>query len=150
MKIKKWITNNIGLKLLALILAIVTWFYTNWELVKIKNKEQRAIISMLEYNVISKKIPVQLTIVGTAQQGYRVLTKDITVEPETIVIVGPEKILRDVNIARTMPIDISNYTKDFKMHIPLAPIADGINLKESLVKVNIPIIKKEIDEVTNE
>lgn len=31
---KKWITHNIGLKLIALGLAIITWVYVNGELLK--------------------------------------------------------------------------------------------------------------------
>lgn len=32
--IKKWITHNLGLKLVALGLAIITWIYVNGELLK--------------------------------------------------------------------------------------------------------------------
>jgi YbbR domain-containing protein len=31
---KRWFTNNLGLKLLALLLAIITWIYVNNELIK--------------------------------------------------------------------------------------------------------------------
>lgn len=31
---KKWFTHNLGLKLIALGLAVVTWIYVNGELVK--------------------------------------------------------------------------------------------------------------------
>ena len=31
---KKWFTHNLGLKLLALLLAIITWIYVNNELIK--------------------------------------------------------------------------------------------------------------------
>ncbi len=32
--LKKWITYNLGLKLIALGLAIITWIYVNGELLK--------------------------------------------------------------------------------------------------------------------
>jgi len=32
-----WITNNFWIKILSLVLAIVTWFYVNEELIKEKN-----------------------------------------------------------------------------------------------------------------
>lgn len=32
--IKKWLTHNLGFKLIALLLAIFTWFYVNNELIK--------------------------------------------------------------------------------------------------------------------
>lgn len=31
---KSWLTNNFGLKLIALALAIITWIYVNGELLK--------------------------------------------------------------------------------------------------------------------
>lgn len=31
---RKWLTNNLGLKLIALGLAIITWFYVHGELLK--------------------------------------------------------------------------------------------------------------------
>lgn len=145
MKAKEWITNNFGLKLVSLILAIGTWFYISLELTKLKSEEERAIISMLQYEVISKKLPVQLTIVGEARKDYIVMTDDITIDPETIVVIGPDSILEKVNFARTIPIDISEYTRDVIKEIELAPIAKGITLKHSLVNVHIPIVKKDID-----
>ena len=145
MKAKKWITNNFGLKLVSLILAIATWLYISLELAKLKSEEERAIISMLQYEVISKRLPVQLTIVGKARKDYIVMTDDITIDPEAIVVIGPDSILERVNFARTIPIDISEYTRDIIKEIELAPIAKGITLKHSLVNVHIPIVKKEID-----
>ena len=143
MKVKKWITNNLGLKILSLVLAMATWFYVNSELTKLKNEEGRAIVSMLRYKIISKKLPIQLTIVGEIRKGYKLTIDDITVDPETIVVVGPENILREVNSARTMPLDIGEYTKDVIKQIELAPIAKGIALKDSIVKVYLPILKEE-------
>ena len=143
MRVKEWITNNLGLKVVSLALAIATWSYINLELTKIKNEEERAIISMLHYNIISKKIPIRLTIVGEAREGYELVADAIDFDPDIIVIVGPESILNEVNFARTIPIDISEYTKDIIKQVELAPIARGITLKDSLVDVNIPIIKKQ-------
>jgi len=31
---KKWITNNLGLKVIALGLAVITWIYVSGELIK--------------------------------------------------------------------------------------------------------------------
>ncbi len=143
MRVKKWITNNLGLKVVSLALAIATWSYINLELTKIKNEEERAIISMLQYEIISKKIPIRLTIVGEVREGYELVADAIDFDPDIIVVIGPEKILNEVNFARTIPIDISEYTKDVIKQIELAPIARGITLKDSLVNVNIPIIKKQ-------
>ena len=111
-----------------------------------KSEEERAIINMLQYEVISKKLPIQLTIAGEPSSGYAVMTKDIIVEPQSIVVIGPKKILEGVTAVRTIPIDISEFTKTVSKEIPLAPIARGITLKDDLVKINIPIEKIEMED----
>lgn len=40
--IKKWFTHNLGFKAIALILAIITWFYVNGELNKAKVYQRHA------------------------------------------------------------------------------------------------------------
>lgn len=143
MRARKWIINNLGLKILSLILAIATWFYVNHELRKLKTEEEKAIFSMLHYDVISKRLPIQLTIVGEAREGYEIVTDGITVDPETCVVIGPKNILDKVDLARTLPIDISEHTKDVNRETALAPIAEGLTLKDTFVTVHIPLVKKQ-------
>ena len=145
MKSKKWILNNMGLKVLSLALAVSTWFYINKELEKIKNEEERAIFSMLNYDVVPKKLPVKLTLVGKPPEGYFLDSEKVTVDPENCVVIGPEKILEKTEFARTLPIDISEYTKSVKKKLSLAPIAEGISLKEFSVEVYIPVIKEKVE-----
>ena len=142
MKAKKWITNNLGLKVLSLILAIATWYYIAWELEKAKIEEERAIFSMLHYDVISKKLPIQLIMVGDAVEGYEIIESGVTIDPQVCVVIGPKHILENIESARTVPLDISEYTKAIDAQLSLAPIARGIVLKDDFVKVHIPIVKK--------
>lgn len=142
MRVKKWITNNLGLKILSLILAIVTWFYINEEFTRRKNEEEKAIFSMLHYDVILKKLPIQLTIVGQLSESHEIVTDNISIDPKTCIVIGPKRILDDISFVRTVPIDVSEYTKDINSQIALAPIASGISLQDEFVKVYIPIIKK--------
>ena len=51
MRIKKWVVNNGGLKIISLVLAIATWFYVNQELIKLRSEKEKAIIDMLQYDV---------------------------------------------------------------------------------------------------
>jgi len=141
-KTKQWIINNLGLKILALILAMGTWFYINMELTKVKTEEERAIFSMLHYDVISKKLPIQVTIVGVMRPGFKIDTEGITIDPETCVVIGPKNMLDDVDIARTVPVDISEYTQDIIKDLELAPIAKGLELKNYFVKIYIPIARE--------
>lgn len=146
MRVKRWITNNIGLKIISLVLAIVTWFYISLELEKIKSEEEQSIINMLNYEVVSKKLPVQLTIVGEARENCKVVMDKVIIEPATIIVIGPDSILSKVNFVRTVPVDISEYTQDVVREVELAPIAEGLNLKHGLVRVRIPIVKEQKEE----
>lgn len=142
MRVNKWITNNLGLKIFSLILAVATWCYVNRELTRLKTEEERTIFSMLQYEVISKKLPIQLTLIGNVKEGYEIIKNSITIDPESCVVIGPENILADINFARTVPIDVSEYTKDIDKQVALAPIARGITLKDNFVKIYIPLVKK--------
>lgn len=142
MRVKTWIVNNIGLKILSLLLAIATWFYVYQELAKLKSEKEKAIIDMLQYDVVTKRLPVQLTLVGELKSEYEIKTDGITIDPAYCVVIGPEIILQDVKTARTVPINLNEYTKDINREVLLAPIAEGISLKDFSVKVYIPILKK--------
>jgi len=54
-----WIINNFWIKILSLILAIVTWFYVNEELIKEKQMTKQlyksSIISQIQYPSYEKK-----------------------------------------------------------------------------------------------
>jgi YbbR domain-containing protein len=142
MRAKKWITNNLGLKILSLILAIGTWFYVNHELTRIKNEGEKAIVNMLRYDVILKRLPIQLTVVGEVKEGYEIVTDSITIDPKTCIVIGPKNILNEVSFARTMPVDVTGCAKDIDEQVALAPIATGIALKDNFVKVYIPIVQE--------
>lgn len=148
MRAKKWITNNLGLKVLSLILAITTWYYIAWELAKTKYEEEEAIFSILHYDVISKKLPIQLSLVGDLEEGYEIITNDVRIDPQFCVVIGPKRILENIDSTRTVPLNISEHTKDIDTQLSLAPIAKGINLKDYFVKVHIPIVKIVTKEAT--
>ncbi|MBL7072026.1 MAG: YbbR-like domain-containing protein [Candidatus Omnitrophica bacterium] len=149
MKANKLVINNLGLKILSLILAIGTWFYINMELTNVKIEEEKAIFSMLHYDVVSKKLPIQLTIVGKVRSGYKVDTEGITIDPEICAVIGPKNMLENVEIARTIPVDISEYTQNITKDLALAPIAKGMELKNYFVKVFIPILKEAGKDINN-
>lgn len=137
------IGNNLGLKAISLALAVATWFYVEWTLAKIKKEKETAITSMLQYEVISKRLPVELTIAGTVAGDYEIIKEGISINPPSIVVVGPKALLEDIDTLKTVPIDISEFTKEVKRAIFLAPMSNGLVLKELSVDVTVPIRKKE-------
>ena len=142
-KLRRLITHNFWLKVLSLALAIVTWLYVTWQLGKAKREQETALFSMIHYDIILRALPIEVTIAGKPKDGYEVKEKGITIEPKECLIVGPKNILTDVKTAKTLPLDISGYSKDLDKRVSLAPLAGGIISQDEFIKVHIPIVKKE-------
>lgn len=140
---KNIITNNLGLKLLALFLAIITWFYIVVELQKGVVEEVGVFQRIFPYRVLSKPIPIKLNLVGEPPKGYVVDYDNIAIVPSKFIMVGPKSFLKKISSAITQPIDISEHTKTVVKDVSITPPAPGIAIKDKFIKVTIPIIKPE-------
>ena len=138
---KTAIFNNSGLKILALFLAIVTWYYIVTELHKGTIEERKALQSIFPYSMISKQLPIKLDLVGEPQKGYMVIKGEIVIEPSNCVMVGPKSILGKLTSVKTQPIDISGHSRMIKKEVTISAPAKGITMKEKFIKVAIPIAK---------
>lgn len=135
------ILNNWGLKLLALFLAMVTWYYIVVELQKGAVEEREALQSILPYRVYSKELPIKLNLIGEPPNGYMIDYDNLLLEPSKFVIVGPKSILKKLISVKTRPIDISEHTKTFKKAVSIVMPAKGITIKDKFINVTIPITK---------
>ena len=141
---KNIILNNITLKLLALIIAVITWFYIVVELHKGNVEEKEVLQRMLpQYHMIAKNLPVKLNLVGEPGKGYTIQYDKIKIDPSLCIIVGPRTVLSRLNSINTQPIDITEYKKTFTKSISVEYPVKGIEIKEKFIKVFIPIIKME-------
>ena len=140
MKLKKVLLNNIGLKLLALLLAFVTWFYIG-EATKVAPQKTvlQRIFSPAYYS--SKKLYIKPIFVGSVPRGYEFVETDVNVMPEFIVVLGPSNILSEKEFIYTKPIDLSEHTKTRTVDIELKSISPSIKLQETNVQVYLPIKK---------
>lgn len=110
--LKKWFLNNLGLKVLSLILAIILWFYIGGELGQGRNIQERVV----------RGIPVKVLepLSGLGQHPFQ-----IKIVPERIDLVlrGPK-----VDIDRLAPgelvafVDISNLEVDRRYQLPVRVI----------------------------
>ena len=139
MSIKKFFLNNIGLKLISLVLAIIAWVYIVGELNKATPEERAALERLLPYRMAAKVLSVQTNVIGTPKAGYKVTTGNITVSPDSIMVVGPRSLLDRVSFIKTEPVDISDHVKPVSRDVSLVPMAKGLSIKEKLVTVHIPI-----------
>lgn len=138
---KKFMINNLGLKVISLFLAIIAWVYIVGELNKATPEERAALERLLPYRMTAKFLPVQLNLTGEQKDGYEVLTDKTTISPRGIMVVGPRSLLGRLSSVKTEPIDISDNTKNFSKDVSLMPLAKGLSIKEKFVSVNIPIQK---------
>ena len=142
MKIKKILLNNLGLKIAALFLAFVTWFYVSdlTEQDSGKTVLQR-LLSQTPY--ISKKLMVKPIFVGDMPEGYVFKKEEVKVIPESMVVLGPAGILSTKEVMYTTPIDLSEHTKGKMIEVGLANINRSIKIQKTKVQVFIPVEKNE-------
>lgn len=144
MRFGKWIVHNGGLKVIALVLAVITWFYVFNEIEHLHTKESSPAQLLPSYGkLISRKLYVKAIVIGEVSEGYRMNVNDVQIDPPYFVVAGPASVLRTVERLETEPIDISRYTKTTMVDAHILPITPSIDVGKLTVKVTIPIKKAE-------
>ena len=142
-KIKTLVMNNVGLKLLALALAIVTWFYINGELNRLALEESMGIKGGVPYRIAAKTLPVVVDIRGRVIEGYRIDRDRIMVTPQVCNVIGVKRLLDKIDVIKTIPVYVEEYTKTATVRVSLESPAKGIKLVDRYASVVIPIEKEE-------
>lgn len=140
MKLNKALLNNLGIKFLALLLALITWIYVS-EATKVD--EEKTILQKLlgSSNYIAKKLLVKPVFVGNVPEGYEFLKDEIKIDPESIVVVGPSRILAVREYVYTKPIDMSEHTKTKTVDSDLENISRSIDFQKTRVQIYLPVKK---------
>ena len=138
--IKNLFTKNIGLKIIALILALALWFYIVNELNKGTEEEKQLLRRMLpSEGMAAKKLMIRPIFVGRIRSGYEMVKDKILIVPEYCIVVGTKDLLEKIRYIYTMPIDVAGSYKTLTRSIALNPIAPGVYMEETLVQVTVPI-----------
>jgi len=141
------ITNNFWAKLIALVLAIATWFYifdmVNQDSFRQKSETTEEVFS--RYNFIVKELPVKPVFSGKSPDGYRVMFDKVRVEPSVISILGPEDVINDLTELNTESIDLGEYTRSAKLTLGLDSDVDLLDLDGKVVNVYVPVEFTEAD-----
>ena len=136
------IFNNLGLKLLALLLAIITWVYVVIELQEGNVAEKEVLQSILPpYRMVSKKISIKLNLVGEPKEGYEVAYDKVVLKPSQFLIVGPKSLLKDISSVDTEPVDLSGHVKTIIRDVSVITPTKGV-IKEKFVTITIPILRE--------
>ena len=128
---------------MALVLALVAWFYIVSELNKGSEEERQFLNRVLpREGVTAKKLSIKPIFIGRPRAGYVLVSEKVIVVPEYCIVVGTKNLLDKIRFAYTMPIDLSSSYKPFTKEVPLNPIAPGIYVEDTFVQVTVPIEKE--------
>ncbi len=138
------IVKNFWLKVSALLLAVIAWFYVVGELNKGTLEETALFGRIMPYKIEAKEVPIKVNLVGKPLARCRILSDRISIKPSTCVIIAPKNLLSYISGVTTEEIDISDCTRSIFRQVKIRPIGPGIILeKEFFVNVIIPIEKVE-------
>lgn len=140
-KTKNAILNNSGLKILALIIAVVTWFYITGELNRLTLEESMGIRGGMPYKIAAKTLHVVVDVRGSVVPGYRMNKDKILVTPQVCNVIGVKRLLDRLDFIKTIPINVKEYTKTITLRVSLESPAKSIKLVDKYVTVVIPIEK---------
>ncbi len=109
---------------------------------------QPATVSVRLQEEISRTVPVELQLYGSAALGYKINESDKIIKPETVTVIGPEQIVSQVNKAT-----LDLYLRDVKETLTsvrsvVARQADGesvgsfVTIEPSSVQITIPVVQQ--------
>jgi hypothetical protein len=138
--IKELFTENIGMKILALVLALIAWFY----IVKALNQGSQEDMTLLSKvmpaeSIAAKKLVIRPVFMGKPRAGYNIVGDKVAVAPAYCIVVGNKDVLGKIKFAYTVPILVTGVDKSFIKAVPLNPIAPGVYMEETLVEVSVPV-----------
>ena len=138
--LRRFFTENIGLKIIALVLALITWFYIVKQLNMEGTKEEMQLLKkiMPDENIIAKKLIIKPIFIGHPKNGFDIVRKKVVMIPEFCIVVGTKDALESIKCAYTIPIDVGGLSQSFTKSVPLSPIP-GVYLEETLVQVMVSI-----------
>ncbi|NQT90629.1 MAG: hypothetical protein HQ558_05185 [Candidatus Omnitrophica bacterium] len=137
--------NNISIKIISLVLAILTWVYIAGQLYRAdlaQKKEAPSIIKVSGKKLIVKRLPIYVNIEGEPVKGYKVALDKIVVSPSHSVVAGPPDVIKDISYITTKPIDISKVNSNIRKRIGLMNIKDCKIGYEDLVNITVPIVRE--------
>ncbi len=137
MRILSGIKTNLIYKLIAFILAVITYIYVQNELISSgSNFHNKELLKQLDFKVV----PIKVALKGEPPPGYQILTANIKVKPEKIIIVGKKNDLDKISEVSTQEIDVRKFTHTQVLYVSLKPVENAIVGDKTMVEVEIPVI----------
>lgn len=135
--------NNLPLKILALVLAVITWKLISNEIRKEDFDDGRVSPKIFPFqeSLIQRKLPVKPVFVGTTPEGYEFLKDNVDVNPNYLIVAGQSSILNNIKELLTEPIDLSRIKKTVTSDVSIVPFAPNVDTERLHVEVVVPIKK---------
>ncbi|MFH1380860.1 MAG: YbbR-like domain-containing protein, partial [Candidatus Omnitrophota bacterium] len=90
---------------------------------------------------ISKTLSVKPVFEGSIPEGFELIKSAVKVYPESILVIGPERVLIQEDSILTKPIDLSEHTKTKLIDVELEDIDSDVRMQKVKVQVSIEIVK---------
>lgn len=126
---------NSFLKLSALALAVVTYLYIGSEL----REGPGTLPSVMTKEYIAKSVSVRVDLLGNPPRGFEVKKDGIIVDPEKVMIIGPEGLIAPIEYLETQPIYIGRRGGTMKVRVGLKITRAVKGMDQQMVNVVIPI-----------
>jgi YbbR domain-containing protein len=96
----------------------------------------------------TRSLPVRARIVGTPAEGY-VLDADPDVQPESVTVMGPARLVRGIDTLYTVAVDITGEREKIQRQVALALPANVANLETRRCVVTIRLARAGSDSVSD-
>lgn len=96
----------------------------------------------------TRRLPVRARIVGTPASGY-VLDQDPDVQPESVTVMGPARLVQGIDTLYTVAVDITGEREKIQRQVALALPANVANLETRRCVVTIRLARAGPDSVSD-
>ncbi len=96
----------------------------------------------------TRSLPVRARVVGTPASGY-VLDREPDVEPDSVRVVGPARLVQEIDTLYTVAVDITGERERIQRQVALALPANVANLETRRCVVTIRLARVEPDSATD-
>lgn len=114
-----WLSKNFWLKVIAIILAVITWFYVDRAIKHTSGEERLPFWVGYAHGNMMKRVKIKPVISGNPAEGYVIRRDKVTVKPAYTFIIGPKRDVERVLFLKTVEIDITGQNKTYAVTIPL-------------------------------
>lgn len=120
----RWITQNLGWKLLSVALAALLWFLQQSEIQN--GPDSSPIAELLREPLLSRDVPVQVRLTGVPPEGYQLAVVESV--PGFQRLTGPQRAVSRIEGVPTDPIDISHLKGEHIITVMARPAAARVYL----------------------